>query len=121
MSWPFAIAKRGPTHGVTGKVRKSTAGPENPPAMFREPDTSSLSVRTLAIGHGRGRTEWPRTWATLPQAVDTPHPLLPPTTYSNYCKKTFFFFCGFRPRQDPPQDAPNGRGDGRATCLGGAR
>ena len=34
--------------GVTGKVRKGTAGPENPPPSSRGPDTPSLSVRTSA-------------------------------------------------------------------------
>ena len=70
--------------GVTGKVRKSTAGPENPPPSSRDPATPACPSGPPPAGHGRGRAERPRPWDTLPQAVDTPLPLIPPPTFNNY-------------------------------------
>ena len=49
---PFARAKRGPTTGVTGKVRKCLAEHIRP-CQFQAGATPMLSVRTSAIGHGR--------------------------------------------------------------------
>ena len=70
--------------GVTGKVRKSTAGPENPPARTGNLTPPACPSGPPPAGHGRGRAERPRPWDTLPQAVATPHPLLPPSTFNNY-------------------------------------
>ena len=83
---PFARAKRGPTTGVTGKVRKCLAEQAMPCQVCRG-YPPELSVRTSASGHGQGERSGPWPWDTSPQAIDAPPPRLsslqrPPT--NNY-------------------------------------
>ena len=90
--------------GVTGKVRKSTAGPENPPAGAREPDTPQPVRQDLRLlgtdgaersGPGRG-THCRR---------QLPHPTPHPSHNSQQLlkkKKFFSFFRGALPHRTDP-------------------
>ena len=66
---PFAIAKRGPTTGVSGKMRKSLAEQVVSSQVTVE-FTNKLSVRTSVYW---ARTMEHRTWDTFAKRIDTPH------------------------------------------------
>ena len=70
---PFARAKRGPTTGVTGKVRKCLAEHIRP-CQFQA-GGHPYAVRQ-DLSHW-ARTAAGRTWDTSPQAIDAPPPLSP--------------------------------------------
>ena len=99
---PFARAKRGPTTGVTGKVRKCLAEQARPCQIWRG-STPMLSVRTSAIGHGQGERSGPWPWDTSAQPIDAPPPLSPRSnaqlSTTTEKSKNFAFFGRFwRPR-----------------------
>ena len=66
---PFAIAKRGPTTGVSGKMRKSLAE-QVVSSQVTVKFTNKLSVRTSVYW---ARTMEHRTWDTFAKRIDTPH------------------------------------------------
>jgi len=82
---PFARAKRGPTTGVTGKVRKCLAEHIRPSENLVGSPLKP-SVRTSAFGHGRAKRSADRTWGTSRSDCRTPTSLKPPRppTFNNY-------------------------------------
>ena len=123
---PFARAKRGPTTGVTGKVRKCLAEHIRPYQNLAGA-TPMLSVRTSAIGHGR----LGRPWDTSPQAIDAPPPLSPRSnaqlSTTTEKSKNFAFFGRFwrlrlagrpgRSRRAAPGAAPGGQDARFGACA----
>ena len=69
---PFARAKRGPTTGVTGKVRKYLVEHIRPYQNLVGVPLKP-SVRTSANGHGRAKRSADRTWDTFAQRIAAPH------------------------------------------------
>lgn len=115
---PFARAKRGPTTGVTGKVRKCLAEHIRP-CQFQA-GGHPYAVRQ-DLSHW-ARTAAGRTWDTSPQAIDAPPPLSPRSnaqlSTTTEKSKNFAFLGRFgRPRlagrvpEAPP--ACRGRGGSR--------
>ena len=107
--------------GVTGKMRKCLAEQAMPyQSLVGVPPM--LSVRTSAIGHGRGERSGPRPWDTSPQAIDAPHLASPrssaqlPTTTEKAKKSPFFAVFGRLRGAGPAEAVPDVRG-----AVGGAQ
>ena len=100
--------------GVTGKVRKSTAGPENPPAGSREPDTPQPVRQDLRLlGTDGAERSGPGRGTHCRRQLPHPNPSPLPQLSTTAAKKKFFspFFADFCPpqaHQDRPGAAPGG-------------